>query len=198
MEAKPYPSTRDYLEQVSDIQLAQELLVRCAGLDPTHPQETRTAARFVQTLQELTTPDDYWEFTTFDNDGYDEMVTVGDIPFVSLCRHHILPFEGYAYLAYIPNKLQAGLSKLPRTVQYYAKSLQTQERLTSQIATYLEHKLDPLGVAVVLRAKHSCMSIRGVQSANALTTTADVRGVFADHSRTAKSEFLTWVRSTQA
>lgn len=167
------------------------VLREAAGLDPDSEHGKRTPYRFVKMLQELTTPEEF-EFTTFENDT-DEMITVGDIPFVSLCMHHIVPFMGHAFVGYVPDKLQAGLSKLARTVKYHAASLQTQERLTNQVADSLEQKLEPKGVAVVLRGEHMCMSIRGVQTPGALTTTAAMRGVFADHARTAKAEFLTWI-----
>jgi GTP cyclohydrolase I len=183
---------REELKRFPINQLAEELLVRCAGLDPNDPQASRTPERLVKALKELTTPEEF-DFTTFDNDGYDEMVTVGDIPFVSLCKHHVLPFEGVAYVGYIPDHKIAGLSKIARAVKYFSKKLQTQEQLTNDIAECIEEELKPVGTAVILRARHSCMSIRGAQSIGALTTTACMKGVFSDHAKTAKTEFLQWV-----
>lgn len=180
------------LVELETNEIAEELLVRCASLDPNDPQASRTPERLANALRELTTREEF-DFTVFDNNGYDEMVTVGDIPFTSLCKHHVLPFEGYAYVGYIPDDKIAGLSKIARAVKYFSKALQTQEQLTNDIAECIEQELKPRGTAVILRARHTCMSIRGAQSVGALTTTACMRGVFSDHERTAKSEFLQWV-----
>lgn len=168
---------------------ARFLLENATGLDVESPHGQKTPERFVRMLRELTTPEEY-EFTTFPADGYDEMIVEERIPFVSLCNHHIIPFTGYAYVGYIPDEKMAGLSKLARVVKFFAASLQTQEQLTSQIAEALEDELAPKGVAVVLKAEHFCMTIRGVKAPGALTTTSKMTGVFADHSRTAKAEFM--------
>ena len=184
-----YPPIQDYLEQVSDEELAGELLSRIAGLEPNHPQHQDTPRRFVASLRELTTPEEY-NFTTFDT-LYDEMVVVKDIPFVSLCQHHILPFSGVAHVGYVPNTTMAGLSKFARCVRYHAAQLQVQEDLTCEIANDLLDKLNsPKGLAVVLEAEHMCMTIRGVQAPGTKTYTASMHGVFADHKKTAKAEFL--------
>jgi GTP cyclohydrolase I len=190
-ESTRYDSKEPAL-RLADIELAQQLLIRCAGLDLSDPQATRTPERFVRALKELTTPDDF-EFTVFDNNGYDEMVTAGEIPFRSLCMHHVLVFEGKAWVAYIPDRWIAGLSKIARAVEFFSQRLQTQEQLTNDIAECIEQELKPVGVAVVLRASHSCMSIRGARSVGALTTTACMKGVFSQHEKTAKAEFLQWV-----
>lgn len=173
------------------------VLQQTTGLDTDGDHGANTPARFIRMLRELTTSDwDTETFTCFDNsDGLDEMVTVERIPFVSVCNHHVVPFHGYAYIAYIPGARIAGLSKFARVVRHFAKQLQVQERLTIQIADFLEDKLEPIGVAVVLRAEHMCMTIRGVQTPGTRTTTSAMRGVFADHDRTAKQEFLEWVRN---
>jgi GTP cyclohydrolase I len=171
--------------------VAEFLLTSCAGLDIKDPQEEKTPQRFVRALRELTTPEDY-EFTTFEATS-DEMVTMYNIPFSSLCRHHVLPFTGTAHVAYIPNEALAGASKLARTVHEFSRALQTQEELTDQIATCLMTRLDPQGVAVIMEAEHSCMSLRGVKTYGTRMRTASMKGVFADHDRTAKAEFLSGI-----
>lgn len=118
--------------------------------------------------------------TTFDADGYDEIVAVADIPFYSLCEHHLLPFHGHAHIGYLPNGRILGLSKFARLVDMYARRLQTQERLTSEIADRLDAELGPHGVAVVMEAEHLCMGMRGVQKPGAITRTSVMRGVFRD------------------
>ena len=176
------------LDVLSDEELAETLLTRTAHLDVTDPQEARTPARFVMTLRELTTPEPF-NFTTFEA-TCDEMVIQRDIPFASLCRHHVLPFAGVAHVGYVPDGKIAGLSKLARTIRYCARALQTQEELTNQAADMLEENLKPRGVAVVLEAEHLCMTLRGVQAPGTVTYTASMRGVYADHAKTAKAEFM--------
>jgi GTP cyclohydrolase IA len=153
----------------------------------------RTPQRFAKMLHELTTPE-HFEFTVFDNDGCDEMVTVGPIPFTALCSHHIIPFMGNAWVAYIPNQCIVGLSKIPRAVINISKGLWAQEQLTAAIADYLEKQLEPVGVAVVMKAEHLCMTIRGVQVPGALTTTSAMRGAFGEHDKLARAEFLEFIR----
>jgi GTP cyclohydrolase IA len=169
---------------------AATVLLRIAtGLDVEDPHGADTPKRFVEMLRELTTrPEIKWR--TFPNDGTDEMIVVQGIPFVSLCEHHVVPFMGTAAIGYVPRDKIAGLSKFARVVQHFARALQVQERLTKQIADFLQEELYPRGVAVLLSAEHLCMTIRGAQVPGAVTTTADMRGVFADHERTAKAEFL--------
>jgi len=171
------------------VKAAEVLLRNTTGLDTEDEHGQDTPKRFVEMLRELTTPKPI-KFTTFASDSIDEMIVVEAIPFVSLCSHHIIPFIGKAHIGYIPDKKLAGLSKFARVVHHFARALQVQERLTKQIADFLEENLQPLGVAVVLRAEHLCMSIRGAQASGALTYTAAMRGRFADHERTAKAEFL--------
>ena len=122
------------------------------------------------------------------------MVIVNDIEFVSVCNHHVVPFIGKAHIGYVPDKTIAGLSKFPRVVHHFARRLQVQERMTKDITEFLEDRLEPKGVMVVLQAQHLCMAIRGVRSMNAYTTTSKVTGVFADHTRTAKAEFLQFLK----
>jgi len=148
----------------------------------------RTPRRFIEMLSELSAPQEF-DFTCFES-PIDEMVIVQDIPFVSLCAHHIAPFTGVAHVGYVPNGKIAGLSKLVRSVEYMSKGLWCQEELTDSIATFLEDHLEPRGVAVIMRAEHTCMSIRGVKTPGTLTTTSSMNGVFADHDRLARSEFF--------
>jgi GTP cyclohydrolase I len=168
---------------------AKVLLHDAAGLDVADEHGVDTPKRYVEMLRELTTPQPM-KFTTFSNDGMDEMVVIDNIPFVSLCNHHVVPFMGVAHIGYIPNELIAGLSKFARVVDHFAKRLQIQERMTKQIADFLEEQLNPLGLAVILKAEHLCMTIRGAHAPGTKTTTSVMRGRFADHERTAKMEFL--------
>jgi GTP cyclohydrolase IA len=124
---------------------------------------------------------------------YNEMVIVRDIDFYSLCEHHLLPFFGKCHLAYIPDGQVIGLSKIPRIVDAFGRRLQVQERLTSQIATTIESKIRPLGVAVVIEATHLCMAMRGVEKQNSVTVTSAMLGVFHHDART-RSEFLELIR----
>ena len=138
---------------------------------------------------ELLTPEPF-SMTTFSNhEGYDELVVVRDIPFQSLCMHHVLPFHGVAHVAYLPAERILGLSKLARVVDLFACDLQLQERLTTQIAGWLQQQLQPKGVGVVLEAEHLCMSLRGVQKPGAKTVTSALHGLVRDDPRT-REEFL--------
>jgi len=131
-----------------------------------------------------------FSLTTFANDGgYDELVVVRDIPFQSLSMHHVLPFHGVAHIAYLPAERILGLSKLARVVELFARDLQLQERLTTQIAGWLQARLEPKGVGVVLEAEHLCMSLRGVQKPGAKTVTSALHGLVRGDPRT-REEFL--------
>lgn len=173
----------DYLGAAADV------LSFAAHLDTTTPHGRDTPKRFIQMLRELTTPEEF-NFTTFPAEGIDQMILVRDIPFVSLCNHHVVPFHGVAHIAYIPNKAMAGLSKFARAVKYFAANLTVQEELTERVARFIEDELNPVGVGVIMEAEHMCMTIRGVQVPGAKTRTARMLGVFADHTKTAKAEFL--------
>lgn len=127
---------------------------------------------------------------------YNEMVIVRDIDFYSLCEHHLLPFFGKCHIAYIPDGKVIGLSKIPRLVDVFARRLQVQERLTSQIADTLRERVAPLGVAVVMEATHLCMAMRGVEKQNSVTTTSAMRGVFHADART-RHEFLELIRHSR-
>jgi GTP cyclohydrolase IA len=116
-------------------------------------------------------------FTTFETNGYDEMIVLRGIEFSSLCEHHVLPFTGVAHIAYIPDGRVIGLSKLARVVEAYARRLQIQERLTEEVADALQDNLQPKGVAVVVEATHTCMALRGVRKPGAVMVTSAIRGV---------------------
>ena len=164
-------------------------LLLALGRDPFTPHLARTPHRVAQALIELLTPEDF-TMTTFPNEaGYDDLVVVSGIPFSSLCEHHLLPFRGTARIGYLPGNRLVGLSKLPRTLEHFARDLQVQERLTQQVADCLEANLLPRGVGVVLEAEHLCMSLRGVQSAGSLTTTTALRGEIRDDPRV-REQFL--------
>ena len=131
-----------------------------------------------------------FDLTTFANDeGYDELVLARDIPFQSLCEHHLLPFHGVAHVGYIPAGRILGLSKLARVVELCARDLQVQERLTTQVACWLQDHLQPKGVGVVLEADHLCMSLRGVRAAGAHTVTSAVHGLLR-HDPRSRQEFF--------
>lgn len=152
-----------------------------------------TPQRFAKMLKTMTTPDEF-EFTVFDANGLDEMVVVSNIPFYTFCAHHVIPFFGHAHVAYIPGNEIVGISKLARTVQYFSRKLNVQEELTAEIAAFINDKLDPVGTAVVMRAEHLCMTMRGVQVPGTKTTTSAMLGAFADHNKQARAEFLSLVR----
>lgn len=163
------------------------------------PHLADTPRRVVDALIELTTPK-HFDFTVFDNpeaDPIQQMVSVTNIPFVSLCAHHLLPFRGVAHLAYIPHMKIAGLSKLPRAVDLFAKGLNDQETLTQNVADFLHEQLDPMGVAVVMEAEHECMAIRGVAKSGTRTVTSAVKGVFLDPDKQARAEFLALVNRSR-
>ena len=173
---------------------AAELLRDVCGLDVESEHGSETPKRFVKMLKDMTTRVPF-EFTTFENvRAVDDMVVVGPITFSSLCNHHVVPFIGEAWVGYIPEATICGLSKLARAVKYHAKGLHVQEHLNDEIADYLEDKLQPKGVAVVMRAEHMCMSMRGVEELASKTVTSSMRGVFSDHERTAKAEFMGIIR----
>ena len=163
------------------------------GADLSSESVADTPRRMAKLYAELLTPAPF-NPTTFPNDGaYDELVVARDISFHSLCEHHLLPFVGVAHVAYLPGERILGLSKLARVVDYFARSLQVQERLTCEVADWLERELRPKGVGVVLEAEHMCMSLRGVQKHGATTVTSALRGSVRDDART-RQEFLALVR----
>jgi GTP cyclohydrolase I len=127
--------------------------------------------------------------TLFPNDErYSAMVIEKDVPFYSMCSHHLIPFYGHAHMAYIPNERIIGLSKMPRIVEFYAKRPQLQERMTEQVAGYLEQRLRPQGIMVVLEARHLCVEMRGIKKPGATTVTSAIRGIFLN--KPVREEFL--------
>jgi len=171
---------------------AADLLTALGADASDHLHET--PRRVAGAYAELLTPVAF-NATTFPNDeGYDELVLVRDIPFQSLCAHHLLPFHGRAQVAYLPGERIIGLSKLGRVVDLFARDLQVQERLTVQVADWLEEKLRPRGVGVIIEAEHLCMSLRGVQKPGALTVTSALRGTLKHDPRT-RQEFLSLART---
>src|SRR5690242_5086347 len=176
--------------------LIRQLLVEL-GEDPDREGLLRTPLRVEKALKFLTSGyaaniDTVLNNALFTVD-YSEMVIVRDIDFYSLCEHHLLPFFGKCHVAYLPNTRVIGLSKLPRLVDVFARRLQVQERMTSQIAEIIREKIDPLGVGVVMEATHLCMAMRGVEKQNSVTVTSAMLGVFREDART-RHEFLELIR----
>lgn len=157
--------------------------------DGNRPGMVDTPRRYVKFLKEFLSPPEF-NLTTFDSEGVDEMILVKNIPFFSLCEHHLAPFFGTAAIGYIPNATTiAGLSKLPRVLEMFARRFQNQERITTQVAEYLNEKLSPRGVAVTITARHLCMEMRGVKKHDTWTTTSKLIGVFKDDPN-ARKEFI--------
>jgi GTP cyclohydrolase IA len=164
-------------------------LLAALGQDPSDEQLLDTPRRVVASYTELLTPTPF-TLTTFPNDeGYDELVLAKAIPFSSLCQHHLLPFTGVAHVGYLPAGRILGLSKLARVVELFARRLQLQERLTTQVADWLQVQLEPKGVGVVLEAEHLCMSQRGVRAAGARTVTSALHGLLRSDPRS-RQEFF--------
>src|ERR671929_78458 len=173
---------------------ARELL-RALGADVDSDGLRETPRRVADAYAELLTPRPF-RATTFPNDdGYDELILARSIPFHSLCMHHLLPFHGIAHVGYLPGDRLLGLSKLGRVVEYFSRDLQIQERMTTQVADWLEEELEPKGVGVVLEAEHMCMSLRGVQKLGAKTVTSAMRGLLRGDART-RHEFLSLTSRT--
>jgi GTP cyclohydrolase I len=155
-------------------------LLRAIGADVDAPDLVETPRRVAASFAELVTPAEFTA-TSFPTEGrYDELVLVRDIPFSTLCMHHLLPFFGQAHVAYLPGERIIGLSKLARVVETFARDLQLQERMTVQIADWLEEELAPRGLGVVLSAEHTCMTIRGVLKPGSRTVTSVLRGSLRD------------------
>ena len=166
-------------------------ILKAIGEDPEREGLKETPRRYIKFLKEFTEEKEF-KFTTFDGEGTDEMILQTNIPFYSLCEHHVAPFFGFAAVAYIPGKRIVGLSKLARVVDLYANKLQNQERITSQIVERLEEELNPRGVAVSLRAQHLCMCMRGVKKHDTWTTTSKLSGIFKED-QAARKEFLSYI-----
>lgn len=157
------------------------------------PGMEETPQRWEKALHELTYGyHDRWEvwWKVFNAEGADQMVIQHNIPLFSLCEHHVLPIIGHAHIGYIPKEVICGLSKLKRVVDLYARRFQVQERMTKEICDFLEEKLQPRGVIVVIEAEHLCMTMRGVQALGTLTTTSAVTGDFLDPGEGSREEFM--------
>ncbi len=169
-------------------------LLRSFGRDPAGSHLAETPRRVAHAFAELLTPRQF-DLTTFPNDeGYDEMVVATRIPVQSLCEHHLLPFSGVAHIGYLPGDRILGLSKLARVLEMFARDLQVQERLTRQVADWLQEHLAPRGVGVVIEAEHLCMSLRGVRAGGSRTTTSALLGLVREDART-RAEFLSLTRT---
>lgn len=186
--------TEQYDEKVTE-EIASHVksILSLMGEDPSRDGLLKTPERVAKAMQFLT--QGYWQdggeivkSAVFEEE-YSQMVIVKDIELFSVCEHHLLPFIGKAHVAYIPDGRITGLSKIARVVETYARRLQVQERLTEQIRDCIQDSLKPLGVAVVIEAMHTCMSMRGVQKSNAITTTSAFSGAFLSSERT-RNEFL--------
>ena len=179
-------SARVMREEVED---AVRKLVTWAGDDPDREGLVDTPRRVVKAYEEFFSgyqvdPTDYLERTFEETDGYDEMIVLRDIAFVSHREHHILPVLGKAHVAYLPNRRVVGISKLARVVEAYARRLQIQERMTAQIANAIETALQPRGIAVVVEAEHQCMTTRGVMKPGVSMVTSRMLGAFRDDAKT--------------
>jgi GTP cyclohydrolase IA len=175
-------------------ELAVAALLRALGRDPAEPHLAETPRRVADAFAELLTAGPF-DLTTFANDeGYNELVLATSIPVQSLCEHHLLPFTGVAHIGYLPGDRILGLSKLARVLDLFARDLQVQERLTQQVADWLQENLSPRGVGVVIEAEHLCMSLRGVRAAGSRTITSALHGVLREDVRS-RHEFFALCRS---
>ena len=179
-------------EEVERIAAHVRGILEVLGLDLDDPnlrQTDRRVARMYQEMFQGLKEGSKPKITTFPNDeGYQHMVMERDLPFYSMCAHHLVPFYGHAHIAYIPSDRIIGLSKFARILDFYAKRPQLQERLTEQVVDCLVERLEPAGVMVVIEARHLCVEMRGVKKPGALTVTSAIRGSF--HERAVREEFL--------
>lgn len=188
-----YKKVNKYDEQsVNDVADKYTKIIQELGEDVSREGLLKTPERASKAMHFLThgydlNPDEILESAVF-NEDHNEIVIIKDIELYSLCEHHLLPFFGKAHVAYIPNGKIVGLSKVPRVVDVYARRLQVQERLTTQIMKCIDRVLQPQGVAVVIEAQHLCMMMRGVQKQNSSTTTSAFSGVFEEHAT--RNEFM--------
>ena len=187
----PHPEGRP---SAREAEAAVRILLRWAGDDPDREGLLDTPGRVVRSYRELfagyeTDPRAYLERTFEEVGGYDQLVLLKDIRFVSFCEHHMLPVIGKAHVAYLPTDRVVGISKLARVVNGYGRRLQIQEKMTAEIALAIEEVLKPKGVGVVIEASHSCMTLRGVNTPGASLVTSSLRGVIRDDPRT-RQEFL--------
>jgi GTP cyclohydrolase I len=169
--------------------IAAAEFLEALGIRPDGPDLADTPRRMASAYAEMVTPRPF-DLTTFANDeGYDELVLARAIPVQSLCEHHMLPFTGVAHVGYLPGERIVGLSKLARVVELFARRPQVQERLTVQVAGWLQTHLRPRGVGVVVEAEHSCMSLRGVRAGGTSTVTSSLLGTLREDARS-RAEFL--------
>lgn len=194
MENKENKEGKDYTFTPSTSMAEQSFrtILEHLGEDPNREGLKETPKRYVKFMKEFLSPPDF-NFTTFDSEGYDEMIIQKNIPFHSLCEHHTAPFYGVGHIAYIPNKKIVGLSKLARTLESFSRRFQNQERITKQVAEMIQNELDPKGVAVVITAQHMCMSMRGVKKHDTWTTTSKMIGSFKDDLN-CRNEFLNLIK----
>ena len=190
-------TTPEYREGLDELAAHYKGILSLLGEDPEREGLQKTPIRVAKAMQVLTrgyTQDPHKVLTdALFKEDYNQMVIVKDIDFFSMCEHHILPFYGKAHVAYIPNGYITGLSKIARVVDIFAHRLQVQERLTQQIKDCIEETLHPLGVMVVVEAKHLCMQMRGVEKQNSITTTSDFSGAF-NQAKT-REEFMNLIHS---
>ncbi len=184
-------------DKLEKLKYHYEEILKLIGEDVTREGLEKTPLRVAKAIQFLTQgydhdPKEILLSARFRED-YKQMVIVKDIDIFSLCEHHMIPFIGKAHVAYIPNNYITGLSKIARVVEAYARRLQVQERLTTQIKTAIQETLNPLGVAVVIEARHLCMAMRGVQKQNSVTTTSDFTGAF--ERKETREEFIHLISS---
>lgn len=183
----------NHKHEISETELdAVKTILSGLGQDVSREGLLDTPKRYIKFLKEFCNPEPF-NMTTFKNEGSNEMVIVSNIPFFSLCEHHLAPFFGTASIAYIPNDKIVGLSKIPRTLDHFARQPQNQERITQQVAQYLMEQLNPQGVAVVIKARHLCVEMRGVKKHDCYTTTSAMKGVFYDEINT-RQEFLNLIK----
>ncbi len=179
---------------VEEAEAAVRTLIRWAGDDPDREGLLETPARVTRSYRELfhgyeEDPREYLKRTFEEVSGYDELVVLSNIPVVSFCEHHMLPFQGRAHVGYLPSDRVVGISKLARVVAGFARRLQIQEKLTAEIAGAIQDILQPRGVGVVIRSEHSCMTMRGVNTPGTWLTTSTLLGAVRDDART-RQEFL--------
>ena len=189
---------KDQTVSQTEAEAAVRTLLRWAGDDPDREGLLDTPARVARSYRELfagyeVDPRDYLERTFEEVGGYDELVVLKDIRFVSFCEHHMLPVVGRAHVGYLPTDRVVGISKLARVVHGFARRLQIQEKMTSEIANAIQEVLRPQGVGVVIEAEHSCMTLRGVNAPGTSLTTSHLMGVIRDDPRT-REEFLRLAR----
>jgi len=192
---------RDMYDEETSEEIADHVssILEILGEDPSRDGLEKTPERVARAYQFLMhgyslDPKDILQQALFE-EAYDEMILVKDIEVYSLCEHHMLPFYGKAHVAYIPDGEIVGLSKIPRTVDVFARRLQVQERLTLQIRDAIDEVLEPLGTAVVIEAKHLCMMMRGAEKQNSMTTTSSVSGEFDEHAT--RAEFMRLIHATE-